>query len=171
MPRPVRRRRLAPEGVCLRLLLLSACAPGGTPNEIALEDPIWGAVDLLSQQFRQERELPGLSVAVMRGPDVVFARGYGWANTERGAPVTPETLFPIGSIEKEFTAAAVLRLADEGRIRLDGAITKYLPSLCTGGHEITLRDMLHQVSGLREGNNLARQSYARTSARRRRRCP
>jgi len=115
----------------------------------------WHAIDENVRLFREARKLPGLSVAVLKGSEVVFAEGYGWADVERQWPVTPKTIFPIGSIEKQFTAAAVMRLAERSRLDLEDPITKYLTRLDTDGHTITIEEMLHQISGLQGLNTLA----------------
>src|SRR5437870_10003925 len=64
----------------------------------------------------QEKNAAGAAVAVVSGDRVIFAKGFGLANVETDAPVTPDTLFQIGSITKTFTAAAVLTLAEEGKL-------------------------------------------------------
>ena len=110
------------------------------------------ALDKEIVSFRAAQQLPGLSVAVLKGHEVAFAQGYGWANIDRQTPVTPRTMFPIGSIEKQFTAAAILRLVEQGKIRIEDPITKVLPRLDTDGKLITIGDMLHQVSGLQESS-------------------
>ncbi len=133
-------------GAFLLLVLLPACHTADT------RDSTWEVLDEELRALQVERGLPGLSVAVARGSEVVFARGYGWADREREIAVTPETMFPIGSIEKEFTAAAVLRIAEQGGLSLDDAVTKYLPDLDTAGRGVTIRNMLQQVSGLQETN-------------------
>ena len=109
-------------------------------------------LDKALEEFRATERLPGLAVAVLKGPDVAFARGYGLADLDRRTPVTTRTMFPIGSIEKQFTAAAIMRLIEEEKLRLDDPITTYLPRLDTNGASITIADMLHQVSGLQESS-------------------
>jgi len=105
-------------------------------------------------RFLDQHPLPGLSVAILRGSEVELLAGYGFADLERRNAVTARTMFPIGSIEKQLTAAALLRLVERGRLRLDDPITRYLPRLDTAGETITLADMLHQVSGLQETSTL-----------------
>lgn len=136
------------------ILCALGCAGWQQPTSV-LSAPDWHAVDEEIQRFWKERSLPGLSLAVLKGSEVVFAKGYGVADVERKTPVTPGTVFPIGSIEKQFTAAAVMRLVEQGRIKLDDPITKHLPRLDTDGYEITIDDMLHQISGLQGLGTLA----------------
>ena len=92
---------------------------------------------------------PGLAIAVVRDGRLETARGYGLANLQRKTNVTPETRFEIGSITKQFTAACVLQLARAGKLSLDDALGKYVPSY-RRGREVTLRELLGQTSGIPE---------------------
>ncbi|MDP5130327.1 MAG: beta-lactamase family protein [Paraglaciecola sp.] len=94
--------------------------------------------------------LPGLAVAVVKDGELVYSKGVGLANLEYGIPITPDTVFEVASISKQFTAFSILLLADEGRLSIDDEITKYLPELSDLGHKITLRHLLHHSSGLRQ---------------------
>src|SRR6185437_898798 len=75
----------------------------------------------------------------------VFARGYGTANLEHSVPVTPETVFNIDSISKNILSAVVLQLVDEGKLRLDDDITKYVPEAPTQGHHVTVGQLLNHT--------------------------
>ncbi len=91
----------------------------------------------------------GIAIAVSRGAETILEAGYGTADLENGVPVTRETVFRIGSLTKQFTAAAILRLAQDGKLALDDDLTKYLPDFPTHGARITLRHLLNHTSGLR----------------------
>ena len=91
----------------------------------------------------------GVTVGVMRDGEVVFARGYGLASTEAKTPVTPDTLFAIGSITKQFTCATALMLEQEGKLSFDDRVAKYAPGL-TRAADITIRDLGNHVSGYRD---------------------
>jgi D-alanyl-D-alanine carboxypeptidase len=145
------RLRLVHLAVSLALLPGAGCAGGESGAVISTR---WEAVDREVEAFYIEHGLPGVSVVVLEDGEVTYQRAFGWANREARHPVTATTLFPIGSIEKEFTAAAVMRLVDDGSLGLDDVITEHLPGLYTGGHDITIRQMLHMTSGLQEGNTL-----------------
>jgi D-alanyl-D-alanine carboxypeptidase len=132
------------------LLAGAGCAGGSS----VVMTTVWEAVDREVETFFMEHGLPAVSVAVLQNGEVAYQRAFGWANREARHPVTVTTLFPIGSIEKEFTAAAVMRLVEDGSLSLDDVITEYLPGLYTGGHDVTIRQMLHMTSGLQEGNTL-----------------
>lgn len=90
----------------------------------------------------------GISVAVVRGDSVLLQSAYGLADVEDGRPVTPETVFEIGSATKPFTAAAVFRLAEEGRLSLDDEVGRHLPPLRERAAGVTLRHLLSHTSGL-----------------------
>ncbi|HEV2763431.1 MAG TPA: serine hydrolase domain-containing protein [Pyrinomonadaceae bacterium] len=102
----------------------------------------------------RERHVPGLALAVVRDGKVIKARGYGLANVELNVPVTTETVFEIGSVTKQITAAAVLLLAGDGKLSLDDRINKHLPNLPDSWADITVRHLLTHTSGVRNYTGL-----------------
>jgi D-alanyl-D-alanine carboxypeptidase len=96
----------------------------------------------------RERQIPGLSIAVLENGRVVKAHGYGLANVEFEVEATEHTIFQSGSIGKTFTAAAVLLLAEEGKLDLDDPIIRHLEELPKGWRLITIRHLLNHTSGL-----------------------
>jgi CubicO group peptidase (beta-lactamase class C family) len=99
-----------------------------------------------------KEHLPGLSLAVVRNGRVVKLKGYGYADLEFRVPASPETVYQIGSITKQFTAAAILLLAQENRINLEDSISKCILGTPETWKDITIRDLLTHTSGLpREG--------------------
>ncbi|MEJ7813443.1 MAG: serine hydrolase [Gemmatimonadaceae bacterium] len=96
------------------------------------------------------RDSPGCALGVIRDGELAYARGYGMADLERGAPITPRTVFDIGSTSKQFTAASLLLLAADGRLALDDDVRKYVPEVPDYGTPITLRHLLQHTSGLRD---------------------
>jgi CubicO group peptidase (beta-lactamase class C family) len=97
-------------------------------------------------------QIPGVAVGVVDRGDLVFARGFGHRDAESHRPVTPDTLFPLGSCSKAFTATAIALLADEGKIGLDAPVRTYLPDFSLQDPEasatLTPRDLLTHRSGL-----------------------
>jgi CubicO group peptidase (beta-lactamase class C family) len=93
---------------------------------------------------------PGCAVGVSEHGTVALRAGYGMADLERGVPVTADTVFESGSVAKQFTAMAILLLAQQGKISLDDPMRKYLPELPDYGASLTIRHVLSHVSGLRE---------------------
>jgi CubicO group peptidase (beta-lactamase class C family) len=89
----------------------------------------------------------GVAVAVLRHEKLVFVKGYGRANLELAAPVNAKTVFRIGSLTKQFTAAGVLLLAEQGKLKIDDKLSLYLPNF-PRANEVTLRDLLDHTSGI-----------------------
>ncbi len=93
---------------------------------------------------------PGAAVVVVMGDQVLFARGFGVSNVETRTPVTPETLFRIASTTKMLTAAALVALAEQGKIKLDEPIGKYVRGLSPALSRVTVHQLLTHTSGLRD---------------------
>lgn len=124
--------------LCGGAALCAAAAPADLAARI---DPIF-------QGFRPDG--PGCAVGVMRDGALVFAKGYGLANLEHGAPITPKTVFYVGSVSKQFTAMTVAHLARQGKLSLDDDVRKHIPEVPDFGTPITARQLIHHTSGLRE---------------------
>jgi serine beta-lactamase-like protein LACTB, mitochondrial len=115
--------------------------------------PRWApAVEQGRQMVRaelSERRLPGLSVAVGVGGDLVWAEGFGWADLESRAPITPDLRFRIGTASTALTSAAVGLLLEDGRLRLDERIQTYVPAFPEKPWPVTLRQLMGHVAGVR----------------------
>lgn len=94
------------------------------------------------------QHVPGLALAIMRNGQLLRVQSYGFANLELQVPVHPDTLFQTGAIGKQFTAAAVMLLVEDGKLRLDESIRKYLPDAPRSWAPITIRQLLNHTSGL-----------------------
>ncbi|MGO9991842.1 MAG: serine hydrolase domain-containing protein [Steroidobacteraceae bacterium] len=110
----------------------------------------------VDQVFAQwdKRTSPGCALAVTHADSVVYSRGYGSANLELDSPISPHTVFDIGSVSKQFTAMSVLLLAQDGKLSLDDDIHKFIPELPSYEKVMTLRALLHHLSGLRSYTDL-----------------
>ena len=98
---------------------------------------------------------PGVIVAIARTGETIYSRGYGMANLEHGIPLTPATITESGSVAKQFTAAAVVLLAQRGQLSLEDPVRKYLPELSADlACKITVRMLLNHTSGLRDIHGL-----------------
>ncbi|MGC2404218.1 MAG: serine hydrolase domain-containing protein [Acidobacteriaceae bacterium] len=93
---------------------------------------------------------PGCALGVIRDGAFIYRRGYGAASLELRVPLSPASVFYMGSVSKQFTAASVVLAAEQGFLSLDDDIRKYIPELPDYGHTITLRQMLHHTSGFRD---------------------
>jgi CubicO group peptidase (beta-lactamase class C family) len=95
-------------------------------------------------------ETPGVAVAVMQNGKIVFEKGYGMANLEYNIPITPNTVFHVASVSKQFTAFAIYLLEKEDKISFDDDIRKYLPEIPSFGSTITIQHLLSHTSGLKD---------------------
>ena len=100
-------------------------------------------------EMRRQR-IPGLSLAILRGDSVMLARGYGLANVELRVPASDSTIYQSGSVGKQFTAAMVVMLSQQGRFRLDDPVTRWLPEGAGVWDSITVRHLLTHTSGVGE---------------------
>lgn len=120
-------------------LLLSTCLAQASPPADEVTRVV--RAEMASQQ------IPGLALLVARNGVPIRSEGYGLANVELNVPVKPETIFQSGSIGKQFTAAAVLMLADAGKIGLDDPLSKYFASAPGWWNEVTIRELLSHTAG------------------------
>jgi D-alanyl-D-alanine carboxypeptidase len=141
--RPMPMRRIA------RALLLCA------PLPVAAQTPRLPSVkqasvlaDSLARAFVASGGAPSISVAVVRGTDTILFKAYGTADLEQNVPATPRTVYRVGSVTKQFTAAMVLQLVEQGKVRLDDSIAQHLPALPEAWHAVTVRQLLNHTSGI-----------------------
>lgn len=106
-------------------------------------------VDKLFAQW-DKTDTPGCALAVIKNSEIIYERGYGMANLEHNIPITPETVFYIGSCSKQFVAMCIAVLSKRGKLSLDDDIRKYVPELSDYGTPITIRHLIHHTSGLRD---------------------
>jgi len=108
------------------------------------------SLDDFMQGQLESLKVPGIALLVMRNGAVVKEQGYGYCNLELHVPVTPDTLFQSGSIGKMFTAAGVLLLAQDGKLKLDDRLTMYYPDAPAAWHRISIRELLTHTSGVKD---------------------
>lgn len=106
-------------------------------------------VDALFAQWNTSSS-PGCSVAVMQGGQITYERGYGMADLDHGIANTPTTVYHVASVSKQFAAAAIVLLAQDGKLSLDDDVRKHIPELANFGKPITIRQLVHHTSGLRD---------------------
>jgi CubicO group peptidase (beta-lactamase class C family) len=136
---------------CLSLAAAHAQTPAQTIDNI---DPVLRTrIDRIAAQVLEQTGVPSASVAVVKSGKLVYTHAYGSAHlataTTPAVPATPEMRYSIGSISKQFTAAAILLLQEEGKLSLDDAVGKYVPGL-TRGNEVTIRQILSHTSGYQD---------------------
>jgi D-alanyl-D-alanine carboxypeptidase len=139
-------------------------APGSRrsdPASVRIAQNLAGRIDGVAKQLLGESKVAGFSVGVERGGTVVFADGYGFADLRGAVRASAHTVYGIGSITKQFTAAAMLTLQEDRRLALDDDIHTYLADYPTNGQRITIRQLLSHTSGVPELT--VQHSYSGTS--------
>lgn len=124
---------------------LAALGTRGTSQTTAPRD--WSSLDTSAGRAIAARLTPGLQMSVMKDGRLAYSRGFGFSNLAAETPVTATTMFRIGSLTKQFTAAALLLLAEDGRLSLDDRLQRFMPDF-PRADQISLRQMLTHTSGL-----------------------
>jgi CubicO group peptidase (beta-lactamase class C family) len=134
--------RIRSAALGLLVCCLSLQAVGAeTPDYAAQIDELFASWDA---------KAPGAAVAVIKDGEIVYSKGIGMADLERGVPITTESVFEIGSISKQFTAMSILLLENDGKLSLDDDIRKHVPEMPEYERPITLRHLMHHISGVRD---------------------
>jgi CubicO group peptidase (beta-lactamase class C family) len=132
--------------------LVAACSPASSSaGQEPGRDALRASLDSAARAYVEHEMVAGVSVAVVRGEDTLLSHGYGYADLEWDVP-TPEDAsasYEIGSVTKQFTAAAVLKLIEEGTLDLDADVTEYLPDFDTQGRAVPVRRLLDHTSGIK----------------------
>lgn len=153
-----RRATLAAMIALLALAFLAFPSPAqATPMVEATRGVPAGRVTELDGIVQQHMRGPGavgISVAVALGDEMLYEKAHGFADLEFAINADEETLFRIGSVTKQFTAASILKLAERGKLSIDDPLTRFLPDYPTHGHEITLRHLLTHTSGIKSYTDL-----------------
>ncbi len=147
-----RGRSRAAAAMLLSGVMLAVAACSHAPRQVDAALP--ASVDALAAEALEAGPLAGVSVAVVRDGRTVVSKGYGLADIGRGVPATAETIYPIGSLTKQFTAAAILQLVEAERLSLDDDLGELLPDFPSQGHHVTVRHLLNHTSGLVEHSDL-----------------
>jgi len=136
------------------VVLLGARAPAPSAPQTASPPPIASLsavdisrVDATIRHAMDTYRIPGAQIAIVSDGRIVYRRGYGVKNIRSQRPVTPNTRFEIGSITKQFTAAAILQLADDGKLNLDDRLAKYI-GIYPPASDVTIRQLLWQTTGI-----------------------
>ncbi|MDX1578885.1 MAG: serine hydrolase domain-containing protein [Gemmatimonadota bacterium] len=135
-------------GAGLLAALMPAWAGSGLHAQAARAE-IAAGVDSIARAPIEAGEAAGMAIAAVRGTDTLVLAAYGSADLELGVPMPVDAVFEIGSVTKQFTAAAVLLLQEEGKLSLDDDLTDWLPDYPAGGRGITIRRLLDHTSGIK----------------------
>ena len=137
------RRLLLLSVIMLASLALASAGQSAASNAAASDK-----VDAVFAKFT--RSTPGCALGVVQDGSLVYRKGYGLASLELAVPISPETVFDIGSDSKQITAAAVILLAQQGKLSLNDDVRKFLPELPDYGKTIRISNLLHHTSGIRD---------------------
>lgn len=148
-------------GAAVVLGLVWAAGPGPVPGQDIDLDRVAHVADSMAYGHLASGVTPGLTVVVAQDGEILFEKGYGRADAEQGVAAGPGTVYRIGSITKQFTAAAVMRLVERGELSLDDPITDYLPDYPTQGHTVTIRHLLNHTSGIKSYTSLGETFWGR----------
>lgn len=146
----------------------TSAAPQAPPDRVARLRSALPAVDAVFQAFAKRTRVPGIAYGVLFDGELVFTGMVGTRDLGTNAPVLPSTVFRIASMTKSFTVLAILRLRDEGRLRLDDPAERYVPELATlkyptsDSPKITIRHLLSHSGGFPEDNPWGDQQLAVT---------
>ncbi|MEP7226330.1 MAG: serine hydrolase domain-containing protein [Gemmatimonadales bacterium] len=132
----------------MRVVLV--CAASMLSSSLPAQVPQLDSVNRYVTAELKRQQIPGLSVAVLRGDRVLLARGFGFSNLEHRVPATDSTVYQSGSLGKQFTGAAVAMLVQQGRLDTEGRITQWLPEGKGVWDSITVRHLLTHTSGMPE---------------------
>ena len=130
------------------LLVLAAASPA-----LRAADETTVKVDKIFASWDKTTS-PGAALAVIKDGKIIYERGYGMAKLEDGIINTPDKIFDIGSVSKQFTAACVAMLVRDGKVRVEDDIRKYLPEMPAYEKPVTVAHLLHHTSGIRDYNAL-----------------
>src|SRR5215212_7173931 len=118
------------------------------PTPIAAQSGNWDVLERTTADVMRATKTPGVQVVVVRGDSVVYARGFGVADIETGAPMTPDLLAQVGSLTKPFTAALALTVAQRGALNLGAPVSRVVTGLRPKFGALTLSQLLSQTAGL-----------------------
>lgn len=147
----MRTRRPSPFSV---VLLVGSLAAAAFVSPLRAQEPWLPRVEALIRARVEKPEAVGFSVGIAQRGAIVLAKGYGLAEAEHMVPATGATMFRIGSITKQFTAAAILRLVEQKKLSLDDDLSQYVPEFPLQGKKVTIRQLLNHSSGIKSYTDL-----------------
>jgi len=131
------------------LILIAAALPLAASASAQPRADLSARVDSLFAEWDRPGS-PGCALGIVQDGRLAYARGYGYANLDHDIPISPKTVFYIASVSKQFTAASIALLAQQGKLSLDDDVRAYIPELPDYGATITIRHLIHHTSGLRD---------------------
>ena len=130
-------------------LTLLTLALSATASQAQRAPALAQTIDSMVNAYLASGPVASAAVGVVRGRDTIMMRGYGYADLATRRAAGPTTVYEIGSITKQFTASAIMRLVEQEKVHLDDDMTVYLPNFPEQGHHVTVRELLNHTSGIR----------------------
>ena len=155
------RRRALPK-IAIAMTIAALTRPGRALDPPRSDPALAAKLDAIFGQYGQAGT-PGCAVGIRRGDAPAFAAGYGAASLEQSVPITADTVFDIGSAAKQFTAASVVLLEEDGKLSLDDPLSRFVPELPEWSRRTTLSQLLHHTSGIRDYTDLLSLAGARVA--------
>jgi CubicO group peptidase (beta-lactamase class C family) len=135
----------------LLILMILASSVGYAQNNMLFKDKHRQQMDSVGLTYLKANEVPGMAIGVLKGDNILYARGLGLKNKESGAPVSEHTVFHMASVSKPFVSTGIMILVEQGKVRLDDPVTKYLPYFRMDDKryvDITIRQLLLHTAGI-----------------------
>jgi CubicO group peptidase (beta-lactamase class C family) len=130
------------------LLVLASVSPAAAQRSTITREAYRSRADSLVYLYLAETKAPSAAFAVIRGKDTLAYGAHGLANIDAWRAPTAATVYEIGSLTKQFTSAAIMKLAEQGKLRLDDDLSKYVPQFPLQGKKVTIRHLLNHTSGI-----------------------
>ena len=134
--------------LALLTIPVAACSPRSGEEREGRRERVGAVVDSIAREAVRRKVLAGMVIVAVQGRDTLVARAYGWAEPENDVRMTMAHVFQLASITKQFTAAAVLALVQDGRVDLGAPIRRYIPDAPIQGRSITVRQLLSHTAGI-----------------------
>jgi CubicO group peptidase (beta-lactamase class C family) len=133
----------------LVLIAYVGCGRESTPPVELGNAELLAKIDALVEEVMERDRVVGTSIGVKKGGEILVAKGFGYADLENEVEATERTVYRIGSITKQFTALAIMMLAEQGKISLDDDLTKFVPDYPSRDHAVTIDRLLNHTSGIK----------------------
>ncbi len=141
--------RLVLSVALVALTALCSKAQSGSTNASTLAPDVTTKIDSIAQQVLASTGVPSASISIVKDGKIAYSNAFGMARLEPPTPATPQMRYSIGSASKQFTAAAMLMLQQDGKLNVDDPVSKYLPDL-TRANDVTIRMLLSHTSGYQD---------------------
>jgi serine beta-lactamase-like protein LACTB, mitochondrial len=165
MPSRLHRKSLRPFSILLATLLAAIFSVSATAQDHPLSPEKRAQIEKVVSAFMTANSVPGVSVAIVRDGQPVWAAGFGMSDLEDSTPATSFTLYRLGSISKSITAVALLQLYERGKLDLDAPVQKYCPDFPQKDSPITSRQLLAHLGGIRHYSDDGKGDVPADSAR------